>query len=93
MHQAASFQVEGGAVVERQRAGSVEVVDQRLAGLGRDVAVDEQAQVVVDQRRRREPMRVRLELTGHVGEVRLARIAAHRQAIAPVEALEQRASR
>src|SRR5439155_12782897 len=75
--QAARLQVEGAAIIKGQRASSIEIVDEHLARFGRHVAVHEQAEVVVDQALGGRDA-VCLDLSGHIGEVRLGGVAAHR---------------
>src|SRR2546423_13083955 len=89
VHQAASLEVKRAAVVERQRYERVQVVDESLPRFGRDVAIHEQRQIEIDQALGRgDP--VRLDLSRHVGEIRLVSLTRHRQTVPEVESLEQR---
>src|SRR5579864_3052607 len=83
--EAAALQVDSGTIAWRQRT---HVINERLARFRRRVAVDEQAEIEVDQRIWRADV-LRGDLARDIGEVWLGGIAAHRQPIGPVEALEE----
>src|SRR5438552_18761201 len=80
VHQAASFHVERAAIVEGERSGGVQIIDERLASFRRYVAVHQQSEIEVGERIGR-PDAVKLDLAWPIREVRLRRLATRRQSI------------